>query len=57
MNFFVPLVSKDYGHRKISGGHKKEAVFLVCGDKTINNFARPSSIIGIKDYIAEIIGC
>ena len=52
MNFFVPLITKNYTHNKISGGHQKEGVFLTTGKHIdITNLARPLSVIGIKEYL------
>jgi len=54
MNFFVPIVSPDYGHKKISGGHKKEAVWGILpkpdSDPTI-----PLNIMGIKDFVINLL--
>ena len=49
-------ITPNYTHKKISGGHKRKAVLLTYGnDVNIKNIERPVSIIGIKDYILEIL--
>jgi len=57
MNLYTQLITPNYTHRKISGGHKKEGVLLVySSNKKIKKINRPDSIIGLKDYILEIMG-
>jgi len=56
MDFFTQPITPNHTHKKISGGHKREAVLLTYSNGVnIKNIERPASIIGIKDYILEIL--
>ena len=56
-NFFVPLVTPNYTHKKISGGHKRDAVFAVFSENSdVKKIEKPKSIIGIYDYILKLMG-
>lgn len=56
MDMFSPSVTRNYTHRKISGGHNREAVLLVAsGGNKAENIKRPDSLINLKDYILKII--
>jgi predicted AlkP superfamily phosphohydrolase/phosphomutase len=55
MDLYTDLITKNYSHMKISGGHKREAVFLMDGCNEIKNIQRPATVQNIKDYIIEII--
>lgn len=56
MDMFSPSITRNYTHRKISGGHKREAVLLVAtGNNRVSDIKRPHSLIELKDYILEII--
>lgn len=54
MDFFTKLITPNYTHRKISGGHKKEAVLMLFSNHDISNIKRPVSVIGIKDFILQL---
>ena len=56
MDLFCDLITENFTHKKISGGHKIEAVLLISPDNgKINNVNRPDSLIGIKDYIMGVL--
>ena len=56
MNLFTLPITPSYTHKKISGGHKSEAVLLVySNNEHVKNMKRPASIINIADYILKII--
>ena len=56
MDLYTKPITPNYTHKKISGGHKRKAVLLTYGnDVNIKNIERPVSIIGIKNYILEIL--
>lgn len=55
MDLYTNPVTRNYSHKKISGGHKREAVLLVSSNANINNIQRPDSIIGLSDYILKLI--
>jgi len=56
MDFFAPFITKNFTHKKISGGHKREATLLVySGNEKVINIKRPTSVVGIKDYVLRII--
>ncbi|MBI5056321.1 MAG: alkaline phosphatase family protein [Nitrospirae bacterium] len=56
MDLFTPPVTPNYTHRKISGGHKKEAVLIVhCNKNSGINIERPKSVIQLKDYILKVM--
>jgi predicted AlkP superfamily phosphohydrolase/phosphomutase len=56
MDLFTPMITENYSHKKISGGHKREAILLTYSNNcNVRKMERPDSIIGIKDYILEII--
>ena len=56
MNFYTKPVTPNYTHKKVSGGHQKEAVLLVYSDSdNVKKIKRPLSVIGLRDYILEII--
>jgi predicted AlkP superfamily phosphohydrolase/phosphomutase len=56
MDFYTKPITINYSHKKISGGHKREAVLLLhSGDKEIENIKRPQSVVGIPNYILQII--
>jgi predicted AlkP superfamily phosphohydrolase/phosphomutase len=55
-DLFTSSITPNYTYKKISGGHKKEAVLLVCGSNgKINKIRKPVAVIGIKDYILKIL--
>ncbi len=57
MDLFTPLVTPNHTHKKISGGHKNEGVFLVYSEnKNVSAIKRPDSVIGVKNYILGIMG-
>ena len=56
MNMFTSAITPDYVHKKISGGHRREAVLLVYSkNRNIKNIRLPDSIIGIKNFILSIM--
>lgn len=56
MDMYSPFITRNYTHRKISGGHKREAVLLVTSsDGNKVNINRPHSLINLKDYILAIM--
>ncbi len=56
MDLFSSIITENYTHRKISGGHKREAVLLLDSNKgQIRSMKRPETVVGIKDYILEIL--
>ena len=54
-DLFVSLISENYTHRKISGGHKEKAVFAICPRIDESNIVLPTSIIEIKDFILGLL--
>ena len=55
MDLYTSHITENYTHRKISGGHKREAVLLAYSDSfNATDIKRPSSIIDLKDYILKI---
>ncbi|GAB4534014.1 MAG: hypothetical protein Fur0020_00260 [Thermodesulfovibrionia bacterium] len=55
-DFYTKPITDNYTHKKISGGHKREAVFMVHGsDRGQNVIKRPSNIMEIRDYILKIL--
>ncbi len=56
MNMFTSAITPDYVHKKISGGHRREAVLLVYSkNRNTKNIRLPNSIIGIKNFILSIM--
>jgi predicted AlkP superfamily phosphohydrolase/phosphomutase len=56
MDLYLPYVTENFTHRKISGGHKKEGVFLVRpGNDIVMNISRPRTVIDISEYIFKLI--
>jgi len=56
MDFFTSDITTNYTHKKISGGHKPEAVLLVSDNNgTIKDVPRPSSALGVCEYILKIL--
>lgn len=56
MDLFTPPITPNYTHKKISGGHKIEAVLIAHSKNSdIKDIKRPTSIIGLSDYILKII--
>ncbi|MHA2040092.1 MAG: hypothetical protein ACW98X_27105, partial [Promethearchaeota archaeon] len=56
MDFFTSAVTPNYTHKKISGGHKSEAVLLTyCNNAKIKIKQRPDTIVGIKDHVLEML--
>jgi predicted AlkP superfamily phosphohydrolase/phosphomutase len=56
MDLFTNPVTQNFSHKKISGGHKREAVLLQKGGNgKIINIQRPLTVEGIKDYILQIL--
>jgi len=56
MDLFTKPITRNFSHKKISGGHKREAALLrYINDSSTNNIRRPDSIIGLKDYILKIL--
>ena len=56
MDLYTPFVTENFTHKKISGGHKREAVFLAMGDNAkINQVKRPHSIIDVNRFILEVL--
>ena len=55
MDLYTKPVTRNYTHKKISGGHKREAVLLVSSNDNTDNIQRPDSIIGLNDYILKLI--
>lgn len=56
MDMFTKIITPNYTHKKISGGHKKEAVFLVYGNnENIVNMKHPISVIGLKECLLKIL--
>ena len=55
MDLYIKSVTRNYSHKKISGGHKREAALLVHDKPGIAaKLQRPSSIIDLKEYILRI---
>jgi predicted AlkP superfamily phosphohydrolase/phosphomutase len=56
MDLYVDPVTDNYTHKKISGGHKRDAVLLQQGaNGKILNIERPSTVEGVKDFILQIL--
>ena len=56
MDFFTSYVTPNYTHKKISGGHKPEAVLLTDSNNAkLKEIKRPDSIVGLCDYILKIV--
>lgn len=56
MDLFTQSITQNYTHKKISGGHKTEAVLLIYSDNDyITSMKRPTSVIGVANYILKII--
>ena len=56
MDFYTKPVTPSYTHKKVSGGHQKEAVLLVYSNNdNIKNIERPVSVIDLKNYILKIV--
>ena len=55
MDLYTKPVTRNFTHKKISGGHKREAALLVSGNTYTNDIRRPDSIIGLTDYILKLI--
>ena len=56
MDLFGLPITPNYSHKKISGGHKREAVLLVNGNTdNIKNIERPTSIMGIGKYVLDLM--
>ena len=56
MDLYTSPVTINYTHRKISGGHKREAVLLTSGnDDNIKNIQRPGSLVNLKDFILKLL--
>lgn len=56
MDFYVPLVTLNYSHKKISGGHKTEASFLTYSTDDISDSMKPRTVIDIHKYILNLLG-
>lgn len=56
MDFYVPLVTANYNHRKISGGHKSEGAFLAYEYSGRPDFVRPRSVIDIYQTVLGLLG-
>lgn len=55
-DFYTKPITENYTHKKISGGHKREAVFIVYnGYSSSKVIKRPSNIMEIKDYILKLM--
>lgn len=56
MDLYTSQITENYTHKKISGGHKREAVLLVGNaNNDVRDIKRPHSIVNLKDYILRII--
>ena len=56
MDFYTSPVTPNYTHKKISGGHKFESVLLIdSSNAKIKSIERPASIVGLCNYILEIV--
>ena len=56
MDLFTSPITENYTHKKISGGHKREAVLLTDRiNGKIKSKKRPDTVVGIKNYILEIL--
>ncbi len=56
MDLYASEITENFTHKKISGGHKREAVLLVSGDNdNIKNIDRPNSIIGISNFVLRLL--
>ncbi|MBI5049491.1 MAG: hypothetical protein HZC11_01100 [Nitrospirae bacterium] len=56
MDLFTSPVTPNFTHKKISGGHKREALLLTYGNKDrMKNIKRPAFITGISEYILRIL--
>ena len=56
MDLFCDWITENFTHKKISGGHKREAVLIVNGENDIiKDLDRPDSIIGLKNLIMELL--
>jgi hypothetical protein len=56
MDLYTKPITQNYSHKKISGGHKREAVLLLYSyNGNIKNIERPATVEGIKDYILQIL--
>jgi predicted AlkP superfamily phosphohydrolase/phosphomutase len=55
-DFFTYPVTENYTHKKISGGHKREAVFMIYNNaKGFMGQNRPLKVVDLKKYILEIV--
>jgi|Deesub1362A_J573_1020465.scaffolds.fasta_scaffold00252_40 predicted AlkP superfamily phosphohydrolase/phosphomutase len=55
-DFYTKPITENYTHKKISGGHKREAVFMVVNRSKDFNFVDiPLNILSIRDYILKIL--
>ncbi len=56
MDFFTSVVTPNFTHKKISGGHKFEAVLLSYNNNgKIKDKKSPTSIVGLSNYILNIL--
>jgi predicted AlkP superfamily phosphohydrolase/phosphomutase len=56
MDLFTPIITPNYTHKKISGGHKREAVLLrYSNNETVKNIPCPMSVAGLYEYILKIV--
>jgi len=54
-DLFTSLISENYTHRKISGGHRKEGILAVWPKIKKSEIEIPTSIIAIKDFILNLL--
>jgi len=55
-DFYTGPITENYTHKKISGGHKREAVFMVVNNSGDFGFLDiPSNILSIRDYILKVL--
>ncbi|MHA1386553.1 MAG: alkaline phosphatase family protein [Candidatus Helarchaeota archaeon] len=54
-DLFTSLISENYTHRKISGGHKKEGTLAIWPKIKKIEIEIPTSVIAIKDFILKLL--
>jgi len=56
MDLFTSPITENFTHKKISGGHKREAVLIIKNSNAIiNKIKTPSSVLAIKDFVTKLI--
>lgn len=56
MDLYTSPITDNFTHKKISGGHKREAVLIIGGQNAIiNDVDRPDSVIGLKELVLKLL--